>query len=159
MTKVSSIRKASIAALLGIAMLLAAMTASAHPLGNNTVSRQARLALSEHGVALRYRLDFAEIPTLAAADEADSDGDGATDASEWRRFARDWRNKLATGVRLEIDGQAVQWKADAPTYRLGEGEAGLNVLLLAVVLEAPVPAGGTHPARYRVDFRARDLGL
>ncbi len=158
MTKVLSIRKASIAALLGIAMLLVAMSASAHPLGNNTVSRQARLAFSEHGVALRYRMDFAEIPTLAAADEADSDGDGATDASEWRRFARDWRNKLATGVRLEIDGQAVQWKADAPTYRLGEGEAGLNVLMLEVVLEAPLPAGGTHRARYRDDFRARDLG-
>ncbi len=158
MTKVLSIRKASIAALLGIAMLLVAMSASAHPLGNNTVSRQARLALSEHGVALRYRMDFAEIPTLAAADEADSDGDGATDASEWRRFARDWRNKLAAGLRLEIDGQAVQWKADAPTYRLGEGEAGLNVLLLEVVLEAPLPAGGTHRARYRDEFRARDLG-
>lgn len=158
MTKVSAMRKASIVAMLGIATLVAAMSASAHPLGNNTVSRQARLAFSERGVALRYRMDFAEIPTLAAADEADSDGDGATDASEWRRFARDWSGKLAAGLRLEIDGQTVQWAAHAPTYRLGEGEAELNVLLLEVVLEAPLPAAGAHRARYRDDFRARDLG-
>lgn len=158
MTKVSAMRRASIATLLGIAMLAAAMSASAHPLGNNTVSRQARLAFSEHGVALRYRMDFAEIPTLAAADEADSDGDGATDPSEWRRFAREWSAKLAAEVRLEIDGQTVQWAAHAPTYRLGEGEAGLNVLLLEVMLEAPLPAAGAHRARYRDDFRARDLG-
>jgi hypothetical protein len=158
MTTRSAIRKAAIVAMLGVATLVAAMSASAHPLGNNTVSRQARLAFSEHGVALRYRMDFAEIPTLAAADEADSDGDGATDAPEWRRFAREWSSKLAAGLRLEIDGQAVQWKAHAPTYRLGEGEAGLNVLLLEVVLDAQLPAGGTHRARYRDDFRARDLG-
>lgn len=158
MTKVSSMRTASFAALLGIATLVAAMSAGAHPLGNNTVSRQARLAFSEHGVALRYRMDFAEIPTLAAADEADSDGDGATGASEWRRFAREWSSKLAAGLRLEIDGQPVQWRAHAPSYRLGEGEAGLNVLLLEVVLEAPLPAAGAHRAHYRDDFRARDLG-
>lgn len=158
MTTRFDIRKASMVAMLGIATLVVAMSARAHPLGNNTVSRQARLAFSEHAVALRYRMDFAEIPTLAAADEADFDGDGATDASEWRHFAREWSSKLAAGLRLEIDGQAVQWKAHAPTYRLGEGEAGLNVLLLEVVLDAQLPAGGTHRARYRDDFRARDLG-
>lgn len=155
----SPIAKASIAGLLGLTAALLAAAADAHPLGNNTVSRQAQLAFSEHGVALRYRMDFAEIPTLAAADAADSDGDGATAAGEWRRHAQAWSRELATELLLEIDGQAVQWTPRKPVYRLRDGEAGLNVLLLEVVLEAPLPdAAGMQRARYRDRFRTRDLG-
>lgn len=141
-----------------LAASLLTLPAGAHPLGNNTVSRQARLALSEHGVALRYRMDFAEIPTLAAADEADFDADGATSPLEWRRFAQASSRELATKLRLEIDGQAVQWVSSSAVYRLREGEAGLQVLQLEVLLEAPLTAAGTHHAHYRDDFRPRDLG-
>lgn len=144
--------------LLVLAASLLTLPAGAHPLGNNTASRQARLAFSERGVALRYRVDFAEIPTLAAADEADVDGDGATSAREWSRFAQALSRELATKLRLEIDGQAVQWVPNNAVYRLREGEAGLNVLLLEVLLEAPLSTAGTHHAHYHDDFRPRDLG-
>ncbi|MBK6972932.1 MAG: HupE/UreJ family protein [Sterolibacteriaceae bacterium] len=158
MRRAWTIPKTCVSALLGAAALLLAIAADAHPLGNNTVSRQASFALSERGVAVRYRMDFAEIPTLAAADEADSDGDGATAASEWRRFAQAWSRRLATNLRLEVDGNAVQLMPRTADYRLRKGEAGLNVLLLEVVFEAPLPMAGPHRARYRDDFRPRDLG-
>lgn len=144
--------------LLAMAASMLTVPANAHPLGNNTVSRQARLGFFEHGATLRYRMDFAEIPTLAAADQADLDGDGATSTREWNRFAQAWSRELAADLRLEVDGRAVQWVPSSAVYRLREGEAGLKVLLLEVLLQAPLPAAGTHHAHYRDDFRPRDLG-
>ena len=68
--------------LVGMGLALASL-ANAHPLGNNTVNRQSGLALSPTTLTVDYRVDIAEIPTLLATTEADTDGDGSTSKAEW----------------------------------------------------------------------------
>ena len=48
------------------AALLAPVAAQAHPLGNFTINRFARVEVSGHRLYVRYVLDLAEIPTFQA---------------------------------------------------------------------------------------------
>lgn len=144
---------------IGALLLLASCVhAGAHPLGNNTVSRQAVIDLSERQVALTYRMDMAEIPTLAAADEADRNGDGATTRAEWQAHAARWSRDVARSLTLVVDGRTIGPLAGVSRFRLGTGEAGLATLFLETDLAAPIPAGPKHGLRYRDDFRPRDAG-
>src|SRR5256885_10255682 len=53
--------------LLGLVAALAApVAAQAHPLGNFTINRFARVEVSGHTLYVRYVLDLAEIPTYQA---------------------------------------------------------------------------------------------
>ncbi len=58
--------KIRMSALIGALLLLVAFPAmaEAHPFGNFTVNRYARLEAAADGIGLRYILDLAEIPTL-----------------------------------------------------------------------------------------------
>jgi hypothetical protein len=49
-----------------VAALLAPAVASAHPLGNFTINRFARVEVAGHRLYVRYVLDLAEIPTTQA---------------------------------------------------------------------------------------------
>src|SRR5687767_5662365 len=48
----------------------------AHPLGNFTINRYARIDLAAGGVSLRYIVDYAEVPAFQELRAFDRDGDG-----------------------------------------------------------------------------------
>lgn len=139
------------------ALILPLGPAAAHPLGNATVNRQAALAVSPGRVSLDFRMDMAEIPSLAAEAQADANGDGTVEAAEWRREARRWAISAQAGLLLQADGRPLAWRLERAEHELGVGEAGLPLLRLHARYTAALPAGTTRLA-LQDDFRPQDRG-
>ena len=114
--------------------------ASAHPLGNNTINREAGLQLSQAAITLDYRVDIAEIPTLLATTDADTDGDGTTSKMEWAGYARAYAERIREGVMLHADGAPLALRLDTARASLVPGAAGLSTLLISARLSAPLRA-------------------
>ena len=112
--------------------------AHAHPLGNNTVNRQAGLKLSPTAITLDYRLDIAEIPTLLATTDADTDNDGTTTKAEWADYAHAYGQRIQQGIVLRVNGEAVVLHLDSALASLKSGAAGLNTLFISARLSAPL---------------------
>ncbi|MDQ2952450.1 MAG: hypothetical protein M3R54_09335, partial [Chloroflexota bacterium] len=109
------------AAMLLAAALLPAIggAASAHPLGNFTVNHLAIVNVARDGVAIRYILDLAEIPTIQE-----------TNAGAIQGIA----DRLADGLSLRVDGHPVPLVLRSSTVERLAGQAGLETL--RVTLEA-----------------------
>ena len=73
------------------AALLGAAAAHAHPLGNFTVNRFARVEVAGHRLYVRYVLDLAEIPTYQAR---------PIDAGAYAR-------RIAAGLHVSLGGRPV----------------------------------------------------
>jgi HupE/UreJ protein len=143
------------------ALALLSGTAMAHPLGNATVNRQAALTVTPGEVRLDFRMDMAEIPSLAAEAEADTNGDGTVDAGEWRDQARRWAAAAAAGLHLAVDDRPVAWRLERVEHELAVGEAGLPLLRLHARYRATLPAtGASSTVRLALDdeFRPTDRG-
>src|SRR6267154_1714521 len=76
-----------------VAALLTAAETQAHPLGNFTINRFARIEVSGHRLYVRYVLDLAEIPTYQARQQG-------VDASVYS-------NRLARGLQVDLNGRRV----------------------------------------------------
>ena len=76
------------------AALAAAAAAQAHPLGNFTINRFARVEVSGHQLYVRYVLDLAEIPTFQARQQG-------VDAGVYAE-------RLARGLHVSVGGRRVR---------------------------------------------------
>jgi len=117
--------------LAGAALLVSATPASAHPLGNFTVNRYARVELSAGVVRVYYVLDEAEIP--AFEDRAAVDADA-------RAFARRRASAIADGLTLAVDNTRRPLDVEASDLSQPLGQGGLHTLRLAIRFRAAVPA-------------------
>jgi ABC-type nickel/cobalt efflux system permease component RcnA len=116
-----------------VALLGAAAPASAHPLGNFTVNRYARVEVSAGVARVHYVLDLAEIPAFQARQALEADPAGYADAQV---------REILAELRLEVDGRALSLApVDRRLTRPG-GEAGLSTVRLAVLFEASLPEAG-----------------
>ena len=131
--------------------LLAASLIHAHPLGNNTVNRQATIHVSQAAVAVRYLVDLAEIPTLLAAADADANDDGMTSADEWEGYTRHYGAQIRNGIDAVVDGNPVALTLERTSWELVPGAAGLNTLRI----EARLSATLAPRASIRVEYRDR----
>jgi hypothetical protein len=139
----------------GLVLACLAVVAGAHPLGNNTVNRQARLSFSGDRASIDYRLDLAELRTLAAAEAADRDGDGTTSDAEWLAWRQRLGADLSRTLELRVDGRRLALQMERSTLRLLPGEAGLSILRADTRLSARLPlapASGEASRRLAVDF-------
>jgi len=139
-------------------VLLWSTLAHSHPLGNNTVNREAAITISGHDIRIDYRLDLAEIPTLLASQSADLDGDGEVSADEWQRYARDSATALLPALQLTADHRDLALQVESVQSQLVDGAAGLTQLRLHVVLSAPLAAAGRAVVSYRDSSRAEQAG-
>ena len=76
------------------AALVAPVAAQAHPLGNFTINRFARVEVAGHRLYVRYVLDLAEIPTYQAREQG-------VDAGVYAR-------RIAAGLHVTLGGRAVR---------------------------------------------------
>ena len=76
------------------AALVAPVAAQAHPLGNFTINRFARVEVAGHRLYVRYVLDLAEIPTYQARERG-------VDAGVYAR-------RIAAGLHVTLGGRAVR---------------------------------------------------
>jgi ABC-type nickel/cobalt efflux system permease component RcnA len=110
-----------------VTALLAPCVAQAHPLGNFTVNHQARVAISDDRIEVRWILDKAEVPTFQ---ERALGPDGVLAQA---------RDQVERGLRVTVDGREVPLRANGPgdvVFPVGEG--GLKTTRAELSLSAVV---------------------
>ena len=94
-------------------------SASAHPMGNFSISHYAAIHVEPDGVRLRYVLDLAEIPTFQALQAeglpADPEHPGV------RAYLARAVETLADGLTLELDGRRLALRSEARRAHLPAG--------------------------------------
>lgn len=157
-TRFKQSNKAVTLFIFGVALFYAT-TISAHPLGNNTVNRQAGLQLHAKSIELRYLMDVAEIPTLSETMAADGNQDGATSSAEWDSHARNWANEMMPHLMLELNKQRLPLQFESQRWSLQDGAAGLAILRLEARFGAPVDGQGKVASlRYEDRYKPEQLG-
>jgi hypothetical protein len=106
-----------------LAALLAPVAAQAHPLGNFTINRFARVEVAGHRLYVRYVLDLAEIPTYQARQEG-------LDASAYAR-------RIAARLHVTLAGRPAALAPVAHALAFPRGVGGLHTTRLEVILRGP----------------------
>ena len=116
---------------LGGLWLLAAQTASAHPLGNFTTNQLVKVSIDEHAARLGVILDLAEIPSLQLRQRHDRDGDGAISGNERTALQAELEREVSAGLQVRADGRPLPLeRAGATGLSFPEGQAGLSLTRL-----------------------------
>ena len=120
--------------------LAGAGTAGAHPLGNFTTNRHARIAVGAEVVRVHYVLDEAELVAFRQRDALAVEGVVAF---------RDRRvEELRSGLRLEAGGELVSLRTVASKLSEPSGQGGLSTLRIEAVYEGALAGSG----RVRISF-------
>lgn len=147
-----------LALLLGLVALASPAVAGAHPLGNFTVNRYARLEIGAEAVRLHYVLDLAEIPTFQEITRLDEDRSGTLDEAEQGRYLARRQEEVRRGLRLELDGRPVELQNAGAALETLPGQGGLPVLRLTFDYRAPAAVRGTLRGAYRDENEPNRLG-
>lgn len=154
-----SLRRRAFALTAALAWLsLCGVAPRAHPLGNFTVNRFARVRVEAEGVRLRYVIDMAEIPAFQESQVMDSNHDGAVSAEESAAYLERLAPLLAEGVLLTSDGARVPLRLASKTVSAPKGSGGLATLRIECDFEgaAPSRSEGAHRLRFEdANFRER----
>ncbi|HLY82420.1 MAG TPA: hypothetical protein VKQ71_05510, partial [Acidimicrobiales bacterium] len=121
-----------------LALVAFAGPASAHPLGNFTVNRFARVEISTDVIRLYYVLDEAEIPTFQERGSINADRVA---------FAGRRAGDIAAHLALTVDGQPVALHPAAVDLSLPPGQGGLPTLRLAIRFEGTPSAAAPGATR------------
>jgi ABC-type nickel/cobalt efflux system permease component RcnA len=120
------VKRIALLAVVGVS-LLGAAAAQAHPLGNFTVNRFARVEVAGDRLYVRYVLDLAEIPTYQAR---------PIDADVYAR-------RVAAGLHVMLAGRRVTLRPVAHRLAYPLGAAGLHTARLEVILRGPLVQAAT----------------
>jgi ABC-type nickel/cobalt efflux system permease component RcnA len=115
----------------------AAALASAHPMGNFSVSHYARFDVRPGGADLTYVLDLAEIPTFELLQTWNLDAGNRTAIQS---LASDAGREWLSGLSLAVDGRPARPRFRTATAQIADGAAGMAVL--RVTVEAFLPVRG-----------------
>ena len=138
-----------IALCLALTFVWLAPAAVAHPMGNFTISHASSLRAERDRLVLRYRLDIAEIPSVAEMRELDADGDKTVSEAEKAAYLKDEVPKLTRGLHLKIDGEARPLDVTGSDLTPRPGAGGLPTLLITINYELPVEASASpHTVEY-----------
>ena len=150
-----------------LALLLAAAAAvrpaAAHPMGNFSVNRYARIEPAPDRLRIVYLVDFAEIPTfqeISAYPELAALRDpGALDAAPGTRalgarLARAW----ISGLSVRDGGKRLPLRLRSADLRFSAGAAGLPTMKLSLALEVPWRGGAFASIRYADENAPDRLG-
>jgi nickel/cobalt transporter (NicO) family protein len=116
--------KKLVVVLVAVAALIAPVAAQAHPLGNFTVNRFARVEVAGHRLYVRYVLDMAEIPTYQARQQG-------VDPNVYAR-------RLVAGLHVKLDGRTVRLVPVGHALAFPPGVGGLQTMRLELILRGPV---------------------
>jgi ABC-type nickel/cobalt efflux system permease component RcnA len=130
-------RASRLAGLLAVLALVAPARASAHPMGNFSISHYAAIQVEPDGVRLRYALDLAEIPTFQVLQ-----GEGLPAEPEHpgvRAYLARTVEALADALTIELDGRRLALRSEGFELIFPPGAGGLPTLKLGVVYRAALP--------------------
>jgi nickel/cobalt exporter len=125
------------------ALWASAAPAQAHPLGNFTVNRYARLEVSAGVVRVLYVLDLAEIPAFQERRAVAADPEA---------YARQRAEEIRQGLELVVDGLTLDLVLTDHLLQEPPGQGGLTTLRLTALYAADLPGGApddVHEATFR----------
>jgi nickel/cobalt exporter len=129
-----------VGAIVVIAVVAGAAPATAHPLGNFTTNRYARVEVSAGVLRVYYVLDEAELRAFERRDALKRDRAG---------FIAQQVDGIRAGLRVSVADGPLDLVPAPARLDLLPGQAGLDTLRLAVVFSAPIPqAGGDLEGRF-----------
>ena len=106
--------------------------ADAHPLGNVSVNRLARLEVWPKEIRVAYVVDFAEIPALLELRLLDSDHDGIWTDEERSSYLAALGSDVRSALTLSLDGDTQELSVVGHQAERAEGVAGLDTLRIEV---------------------------
>jgi ABC-type nickel/cobalt efflux system permease component RcnA len=106
-----------------LAALATPVAAQAHPLGNFTINRFARVEVAGHRLYVRYVLDLAEIPTYQARQAGVN--------------AQAYGARIASGLHVTLAGRPVALRPVAHALAFPRGVGGLHTMRLELILRGP----------------------
>ncbi len=124
---------------LPLALILSAALASAHPMGNFSVSHYARFDVKSNSVDVLYVLDLAELPTFdllrqwgveRTAPRGEMDRKAAAQAREWLKH-----------LQITSDGQPVTPEFVSADFAIADGAGNLPIVRIASHLRLNVAPG------------------
>jgi nickel/cobalt transporter (NicO) family protein len=121
--------------------LLAAASATAHPLGNFAISHYTRIATDNDRLRLRYIVDYAEITAFQELQTLDADRNGQYSKAEKDAWLARNVAQWLTGLRLTANGQPLALHARSQTLALLPGAVKLLTMRIECELEAPFVLG------------------
>jgi ABC-type nickel/cobalt efflux system permease component RcnA len=125
-----------VAAVAGVVALAA--PALAHPLGNFTVNRYARIEVSADAVRVLYVLDLAEIPAFQDRREVEADA---------QAYARTRAEEISAGLELVVDDELRALTLVDQALEEPPGQGGLTTLRLTALYESPLDEGAPNRVR------------
>jgi nickel/cobalt exporter len=113
----------------------------AHPMGNFSINHYARFEAHPNRLFLRYRLDFAEIPTVTELRTIDADHNNAISDTERNRYLNLRAAQLCAGLSLKVNDRPTILEIRAKGLESLPGAGGLSTLRLTLEMTAPLPVG------------------
>jgi nickel/cobalt exporter len=123
-------------------VVLSAGPASAHPLGNLSVNTYDGVVVAVDGVRVDHVEDIAEIPTVAALQEADANRDGAASTAELAAWAGRRCVAAAGRVSLAVGGRTTRLGVASSSAVTAPGQAGLRTMRVECDLRAAAQVTG-----------------
>lgn len=109
-------------------ILISALTASAHPLGNFSVNQYSRLEVGKSRIKIRQILDMAEIPTFQLKNEIDTNKDETLSKDELNAFAEKIAPQILANLSLTVNSQPFAINYESKSVVLQEGAGNLQTL-------------------------------
>ena len=142
--------RAIITILLTAWIMIVPNSATAHPLGNFSISHYSGIRVSKDAIELRYIIDMAEIPTFQEIQESGfvpKGGDPRVEAYLMRKS-----ELLREGLTLEVNGQVIPLRAESHEIIFPPGAGGLPTMKIGISYKAKL-AGDSNNRRYLLNYR------
>lgn len=153
MKRLSSHRAAAVALCLGLCGALSFIgSAVAHPLGNFTINRYARVTVAPDRLGIRYVIDMAEIPALQELQKLGGSAGAAPPAADLDRYLERVAAEYAAGLVLAVDDRPVPLALTNKTISVPPGAGGLSTLRIEMDLSGPMPVADGKTGSRRLSF-------
>ncbi|MFN7944295.1 MAG: sulfite exporter TauE/SafE family protein [Blastocatellia bacterium] len=127
--------------LIVIGLVVLALSALAHPLGQFTVNHFTRIEAGADRLRIRYVVDLAELATFQELQKADTDSSGSLSEAESQAYLERTVTELLGGLSLTADGQPVSLQVAHRILSLPPGAASLPTMRIECDFEGRLPSG------------------
>ncbi|MCW3053759.1 MAG: hypothetical protein JWN14_2929 [Chthonomonadales bacterium] len=120
--------------------------ADAHPMGNFSINHYARFEAHSGTLALRYILDFAEIPTVPERTQMHADENGHVSDANRDAYLQQKSREILANLVLTVNSRPTLPSLHSSHLEFQPGSGGLPILRLildtTIPLTSPMPASG-----------------
>jgi len=142
--------RAIITILLTAWIMIVPNSATAHPLGNFSISHYSGIRVSKYAIELRYIIDMAEIPTFQEIQESGFVPKGGDPSAE--AYLMHKSELLREGLTLEVNGQVISLRAESQEIIFPSGAGGLPTMKIGISYKGKL-AGDSNNRRYLLNYR------